>query len=352
MKEVLKQVLGVDVAQKELVVSLGRMLSDFSIEVYAYNVFKNNSKGMNDLLKWCLKLTLDKAPLLFVMEATGVYHEKFAYFLDDKGYKLSIVTPNKISNYMRTLDIKTVTDKSCSEAIARFGLERKLSEWERPNVIYKTLRQLTRERDQIVASRSVVKNQLHAEQSEAYPVKSTIKRCQDLIQFLNQQESQIKLELEEVKDQEIKDKIKKITTIPGVGILTATIVLAETNGFELIKNKKQLTSYAGLDVKEKQSGTSVKGKPRISKKGNKSIRKAMHFPALAAIRHDQNFKDTYAHLVSRNGIKMKGIVAVQRKLLELIYVLYKNDTVYDINFEKKKREQQKLPPLQASSWLL
>lgn len=340
MMEILKQVLGVDVAQKELVVSLGRVFNDFSIEIYAYNVFKNTPKGMNDLLKWVVKLTLEDKPLLFVMEATGVYHEKFAYFLADNGCKLSVVLPNKISNYMRTLDIKTVTDKSCSDAIARFGLERKLTEWKKPNAIYKTLKQLTRERDQIVAARSVVKNQLHAEQSEAYPVKSTIKRCHELIKFLNKQEAQIKTELEEVKDQEIKDKIKKITTIPGVGILTATIVLAETNGFELIKNKKQLTSYAGLDVKEKQSGTSVKGKPRISKKGNSSIRKAMHFPALSAVKHDEGYKEIYSRLVSKNGIKMKGIVAVQRKLLELIYVVYKNDTIYDKEFEKKKREQQ------------
>lgn len=134
-------------------------------------------------------------------------------------------------------------------------MERKL--WERSNVTYKTLKQLTRERDQIVASRSVAKNQLQAEQFEAYPIKYIIKRCQELI----------KLELKEIKDQEIKDKIRKITTISGVGILTATIVLAETNGFELIK----------LDVKEKQSGTSVKGKPWLSKKGNKSIRKQCIF---------------------------------------------------------------------------
>jgi len=342
MKEVLKQVLGIDVAQKELVVSLGKIFDDFTIEIYAYNVFKNTPRGMNDLIKWVLKLTLDTRPLLFVMEATGVYHEKFAYFLDENGYKLSIVLPNKISNYMRTLDIKTITDKSCSEAIARFGLERKLTAWKRPNTIYKTLKQLTRERDQIVSARSVVKNQLHAETSEAYPVKSTIKRCNDLIKFLNKQEAQIKVELEGVKDKEIKDKISKITTIPGVGILTATIVLAETNGFELIKNKKQLTSYAGLDVKEKQSGTSVKGKPRISKKGNRSIRKAMHFPALSAIKHNEGYKGVYSRLVSKNGIKMKGIVAVQRKLLELIYIIYKNDTVYDGEFENKKREQQKI----------
>ncbi|MFN5415688.1 MAG: IS110 family transposase [Flavobacteriia bacterium] len=338
--EVLKQVLGIDVAQKELVVSLGRKFGDLSQEIYAYKVFKNTERGMDDLLKWTKKLTIVDKPLLFVMEATGVYHEKFAYFLDGKGYKLSILLPNKISNYIRTLDIKTVTDKTCSEAISQFGLERKLTEWKKPNKVYKNLKQLTRERDQIVDERVVAKNQLHAEESEACPNENTVKRIKARIKFFNKQEAEIKRDIEQAKDEEVKSKLKKITTIPGVGDLTATIILAETNGFELIKNKKQLTSYAGLDIKEKQSGTSIKGKPRISKKGNRSIRKAMHLPALAAIKHDENYKAIYNRLVSKNGVKMKGVVAVQRKLLELIYVIYRNDTTYEKDYEKKKREQQ------------
>ena len=102
--------------------------------------------------------------------------------------------------------------------------------------------------------------------------------------------------------------------------------------FELIRNKAQLASYAGLDIKEKQSGTSVKGKPRISKKGNKHLRKAMHLPALAAIRHDDRFKAVFARLVSKHGIKMKAVVAVQRKLLEMVYTIYKTNTAFDKNY--------------------
>jgi transposase len=123
-------------------------------------------------------------------------------------------------------------------------------------------------------------------------------------------------------------KVETITTIPGVGKLTAIIVLAETNGFELIRNKRQLISYSGLDIREKQSGTSVKGKPRISKKGNRHLRKAMHLPALSAIKHNEQFKAVFTRLVSRHGIKMKAAVALQRKLLELIYVIWKTDKDY------------------------
>lgn len=344
MKKVVKQVLGVDVAQNELVVTLGRMHDDFSIELYTHSVFKNTEKGIIELMKWVKKLTVSEVIVRYVMEATGVYHQKFAYYLDEHGFEVSIVLPNKISSYIRTLEIKTITDKTCSEAIARFGLERNLNLWKRPKEVYKQLQQLTRERDQLVAERVIAKNQLHAEENEAFPNKNSIKRVKARIRFLTQQEKEIKQEIDAIVNcnQELKNEIGNLCTIPGVGQLTAVIVLAETNGFELIRNKRQLVSYAGLDVREKTSGTSVKGKPRISKKGNRNLRRAMHLPALGAIKHNETHKAIYARLVSKCGIKMKGVVAIQRKVLELIYVLHKNNTVYQVNYEEAKREQLQL----------
>lgn len=331
MKKVIKQVVGIDVAQKELVVTLGKLQEDLSINFVAHAVFKNTEKGFEQLILWSKKLTHASIELRFVMESTGIYHEKFAYYLDDKDYTVSIVLPNKISSYMRTLDLKTLTDKTASQAIAQFGLERKLQNWVRPNPILKKIKQLTRERDQLVDERSSIKNQMHAEKAEAEPNKSSLKRMNQRIKMLNKQEVEIKAEITTIiaKDGELKKHIERTQTIPGIGALTAAIVYAETNGFELIRNKRQLTSFAGLDVKEKQSGTSVKGKPKISKRGNKHLRKAMHLPALSSIKHDQRSKALFARLVSKHGIKMKAITAVQRKLLELIYVLHKNKTTYN-----------------------
>jgi len=347
MKKIVKQVLGIDVAQKELVVCLGRMYDDWAPDLYGYKTFANTAKGFIALLLWVKKLTDETIGVRYVMEATGVYHESLAYFLDGKGYEVSIVLPNKISNYFRTLDVKTITDKTASEAIARFGLERKLDTWKRPKEIFKKLRQLTRERDQIVQERTMVKNQLHAEQTEAEPNKRSIKRIQERIKMLNKQEKEIKDEVAIlIKDNdEIAKLVIIICSLTGVGLLTTAIVLGETNGFELIRNKRQLASYAGFDIKEKQSGTSVKGKPRISKKGNKHLRKAMHLPALCAIRYDERFKAIFARLVSKHGIKMKAAVAIQRKMLEMIYTLYKTGKEYDKNYLKKddiKAEQQVL----------
>lgn len=342
MKKTIKQVAGIDVAQKELVVTLGRMLDDFSIELYAYQVFKNNDKGILALVEWTEKLTDNKVSVRYVMEATGVYHQKFAYYLEENKHDLSIVLPNKISNYIRTLELKTITDKSCSQAIAQFGLERKLNNWTKPSYVYKKLQQLTRERDQIVQERSIIKNQIHAESTEAEPNQKSLERMQARIRFLNTQEKEIKEDIACIvnANDDLKQVVKRVASIPGVGELTAVIVLAETNGFELIRNKSQLASYAGLDVKEKQSGTSVKGKPRISKKGNRNLRKSMHLPALTAVKWDDNFRETYTKLISKHGIKMKALVAIQRKILELIYILFKNETVYDKEYIKNSVKTQ------------
>jgi len=340
MKKILKQVAGIDVAQDELVVSLGTIDEDLSAEVQATKSFANHTSGFEGMQAWIKKIAVGDLDVHYVMEATGVYHEKLAYYLSDQGCMLSVVLPNKISNYLRTLQIKTITDKTASQGITLFGLQRKLDEWKRPDPLYKKLRQLTREREQLVEERTTIKNQLHAETAEVYPGEATIKRMKKRIALLDKQEKEIKVQIEELvkQEQQVRDMIKKICSIPGVGSLTAVSVLAETNGFELIRSRRQLTSYAGLDVKEKQSGTSVKGKSRISKKGNKYLRKAMHMPALTAIRHDQRFKSVFARIVSRHGIKMKAVVAVQRKLLEIIYTVYKNNTTYDPQYLNKKIE--------------
>jgi transposase len=339
--DILKQALGIDVAKDELVVSLGRMYKDLTIEIYSTNVFSNNQSGFKSLMKWVNQQTDTAIKIQFVMEATGVYHQKFAYFLDEEGCNVSVVMPNKISNYMRTLEIKTITDNTCAKAIAQFGLERKLDLWKRPNPVYKKLQQLTRERDQIVSERVAVKNQLHAEKTEAEPHQNSIKRLNARIVFLNKQEAEIKKDIKIIisKEETIKKEIENICTIPGVGELTAATILGETNGFELIRNKKQLVSYAGLDIKEKQSGISVRGIPKISKKGNRTLRKSLHLPAITSIKYNQNHRELFARIVSKNGIKMKGVVAVQRKILELIYTLHKNKTRFEHNYEKREQLQ-------------
>ena len=177
-------------------------------------------------------------------------------------------------------------------------------------------------------------NHLHAEQSEADPSVDSIERIKERIKFLKQQEKEVINDIKALikKDQKLNEDITLMTSVVGVGDITAATVLGELNGFELIRNKRQVTSYAGFDVIEKKSGTSVRGKSKISKRGNKHLRKAMYMPALTAVKHDEKYKAIYARLISRHGIKMKAVTAIQRKLLEMMYTIFKTRKPYDRNY--------------------
>lgn len=204
-----------------------------------------------------------------------------------------------------------------------------------------TLKQLTREREQLQKSKTMAKNQIHAESKSAWAYSESIKRAKKRLKMLQAQVDEIEKEIAEfVKNRpELSKRLECMMSIKGVGLITAATIAGETNGFISIENKRQLVSYAGYDVIRKDSGTSVHSKPRISKKGNKHIRKAMHFPALTAIRHNQQSKDQYVRMVQRHGIKMKAAVAIQRKLLVLMYTLWKKEDYFNpeyITFELKK----------------
>jgi hypothetical protein len=126
----------------------------------------------------------------------------------------------------------------------------------------------------------------------------------------------------------------------GLGILTLSTVLAETNGFTLFNNYKQLVSYAGYDVVEAQSGTRV-GKTKISKRGNSRIRRALHMPSLVVIQCKvKPFKDLYDRTYEKHAIKMKSYVAVQKKLLIMIYHLWNKNEVYDANYQLNIQEEE------------
>ena len=342
MTKTIQQSIGIDVSQKELVCSFAQKEETGEIKILSHKTVTNSEKGFKELIKWKKKLKEENIPIQFVMEVTGVYHEKAALFLHTNGYDVTLVLPNKAMHFQKTLDIKTITDKTSANALAQMGIEKQLKNWAPALGVYNLLKQLSRERNQLVEERTGIKNQIHAENAGAWTNKGSIVRMSKRVVLINRQIQEIEKEMKQVVEStpELKRKLKFICSIPGVAFITAIAVIAETNGFHLIKNKRQLVSYAGMDVILKDSGTSVRSKPRISKRGNKYLRKAVHLPALSAIRHDEKMKNVFIRLVGKHGIKMKAAVAVQRKLLEMIYTLWNKEEMYDSEFEQKKNDQK------------
>ena len=336
----LRMSVGIDIAKDNFQSCLKIRYSDGRVVVLSNKSFANTASGFKALLLWTSRMTpkgYNTIKTVYVMEATGVYYERLSYFLFDKGLDVSVQLASNVKNFGKSLNIKTKTDKSDADVMAQMGIERQLEKWEAPIAVYRRLRQLTRERLALVEQKGVIKNQKHALEFTHSPNNQTVSRLDEHIAFMEEQISVIEKEIKQVvsSDESLQMKVKNVCTIKGVDTLTAVTVMGECNGFVLFKNKSQLVSYAGYDVVLEESGKITDKHGRISKKGNKFIRRALHYPALSCIQHDTSFKNLADRITDRTAVKMKGVVAVQRKLLVLIYKLFIDDTTYNPNHQEK-----------------
>jgi transposase len=330
----IRQNVGIDVSKETLAACLLVMNEDYSVKVKSNKTFTNDQEGFKHLSEWVLSKRNSKAPLSFTMEATGVYYENLAYYLYAQNEQIHIILPLRAKRYAESLPGDSKTDKLDSKALGRMGVERELDVWQIDTPVYKDLKYLTREREALIKERTIAKNRLHALLHSANPYKKSIMRLKGLIKYYDKQIKSIEGDVQELVagNEWLSKKVERIISIPGVGLLTAVIVIAETNGFALIKSIKQLVSYAGLDVKVKESGA-WKGKSKISKKGNVHIRKAMYFPAYTNMKHSNNYSGLYSRIFAKKQKSLIAATATQKKLLGLIYTLWKNETVYIENYQ-------------------
>lgn len=335
MKKCLKQCVGIDCSQAELVVTSGKLGLDLSVHLNGSQSFLNKKKGFLTLLKWVDKVNDPTIRTTFVVEATGVYHELLVMFLVDNNREVSVVLPNRAKAFSKTLSCKTVTDNTASESLCIMGLQRKLTPWQKPDPILITLRSLCREKEQLLKQQVAINNQLHSEKISAFTVKESVQRMSRRLQFIANQIKEIQKQISDIlkENEALKYRIDKICSIRGIGQITAIAVVAETLGFAMINSRKQLASYAGYDVIVKESGTSVKKPGRMSHKGNKHLRKAMYMPSITASVNNEALKQLYNRLLAKHGIKMKALAAVQRKLLLLVYTIWKSGMDFQENYE-------------------
>ena len=323
--------VGIDISKDDFHVCLKEKTASEVVKIKGTRSFSNDNKGFDDLVSWVLKREKQGTRVCYIMEATGTYYENLAYYLHSKGKKVSVVLPNKINHFAKSLNVKTKTDKVDSDFIAQIGIERELPVWKPMSANYKHLRDLCREMLSLKKERSRAKCQLHAMEYSHEKTPSVLQIKESLIDFYEKLILQIETEITKIikTDKELKNRIEKIMKVKGLGLITIVVVLCETNGFELFNSIRQVVSFAGLDIKMNESGK-FKGKTKISKKGNARIRQCLFMPAMCATNWNDKIKDLYDRIAERNpGIKRKGIIAAMRKLLILIFVLWKNGEEYN-----------------------
>jgi len=334
----LKYSVGIDVSMKDFACCLSLINEEQDVKVKASHKFANGQVGFALLLEWLKRHQKEPLPVVFVMEATGVYHEQLAWYLHSKDKPVSILLPNKAKNYLKANGAKSKNDSIDARGLAQLGAEKKLDLWVPPSKQLYALRAYTRQHQNITEMHTSITNQLHSMQHGQFQNKELIKQLKQTIKLF---ETQLK-EMEGIIGKVIKADLilnqhyQNISAIKGIGLLSFAVIAAETNGFILFDKAASLVSYAGYDIVENQSGRHT-GRTKISKKGNSRIRRILHMPALCAVRDDQpQFKQLYERVYDRTKIKMKGYVAVQKKLLVTIYYLWKRNERYNpaLQFEK------------------
>ncbi len=333
---------GIDVDKKSFKVCL--ISKKEKKRILGSRTFTNGLAGFDDFKAWVKKKAGD-VPINYVMEATGVYHEQLAHYLHQQSKALvHIVLPLKAKYYLRSLGVRSKTDQIDAKGLAMMGLEQDLECWMPASKNLLELRSLTRQLEILQEHRTALKNQLEAAEHSMVMHKSVIKSLKELIKQTEKQSNLMEGHLEKVifKDPVLASKYELINPIKGVGLITFAVLAAETNGFTLFKNQRQLVSYCGYDIVRNQSGQK-EGKTSISKKGNTHIRRILGIAAWSVVRYEvAPFQKLYQRVFERNGIKMKAYVAVQRKLLVTIYTLWKKDEKFNPEFRKPGNDETKL----------
>jgi transposase len=333
-------VLGIDISKDDFHVCAKEKTADGKVKIRGSRSFSNDAKGFVEFTLWVSKREKEGFSVKYIMEATGTYYENLAYYLYEAGNSLSVVLANKIKHFAKSMNMKTKTDKVDSAIIAEIGIERALPAWIPMAANYKELRDLCREMLSLKREKTRAMCQHHAMSYSHEKTASIVQIKNAQIEFYEQTILRIESEIKRIvdADTELRKRVEKIEKVKGLGLITIIIVLCETNGFLLFNNIRQVVSYAGLDIEMKESGK-YKGKTKISKKGNARIRQCLFMPALCAATHNEKIKELNERINERNPqIKKKGIIAGMRKLLILIFVLWKNNEEYDPKHEWQKND--------------
>ncbi|WP_345372612.1 IS110 family transposase, partial [Algivirga pacifica] len=327
-------------SQKDFKVVFLHRIPEGSSKIKGSRTFDNSSSGFLSFKVWYEKRQQEKLPCSFVLEATGNYHEQLAWFLFEQQQRVHVVLANRAKSYLKSLGLKSKTDQIDAKGLAQMGADQQLATWQPLSKSLYTLRGMTRHHEDLCKVLVQLKNQQKQLAHNIYVLKEVSKGLEETLAVIEKQLEKIEGKIKSLieKDEALHKKVACITSIKGVGLITAAVVVAETNGFALISNVKQLTSYAGYDVRENQSGQR-RGTSSISKKGNSHIRRIMHMAALNVVRYEVGgFKNLQQRIYERSGYKMKGYVAVQSKLLKLMYTLWKTEQYFDPDYDSKKKE--------------
>jgi transposase len=314
--------VGVDVGATELWVSADGIKS---------KKFNHDNAGIKSLYRWAIKHAGDNG-IHLCMEATGVYSQHVAIrLLRLSGIEVSIVNPACIKAFANAQLRRCKTDMIDAEVIRCYAQSQKPSAWQPSSKANRQLYELVMQADSIQASLQQWRNRSHRQEYiDDFP-KAAIKAQRAIVKTLEKQLDLLERAIDQLcaADAELACQIILLESIPGIARKSAVRILAHGQHWLTDRTAKALTAHAGLAPHHYQSGTSIRGKSRIDKRGNKNLRKALYMPALVGIVHNPILKPFYNRLLDNGKQKMLALIACMKKLLLIIRSMLINKTTFN-----------------------
>jgi len=294
-------------------------------------VFPNTPAGHVALRRWLLR---SGRPVRACLESTGLYGLDVALALSGLGpppLEVMVANPRAVRHFATALMERSKTDPLDAVVLREFAARMPFQRWTPPSAAALELHALARRIAALVRMQTAEKNRWHASHaSQAIPV--AVRR--DVARSLRgHRQAVVRLTQEAhrviARDPRLRQQFALLLTIRGIGETSAVQILAELAVLSPDLEVRQWVAYSGLDPREYRSGRSVHKQVRISKTGNRHLRRALYMPALVAARHQPHRRAFYLGLLTRGKAKLPALVAVMRKLLHAIYGMFRHDQPFD-----------------------
>lgn len=288
-----------------------------------YFQLTNDEKGFKNFVK---KLSNES---LIVMEATGYYHYCLAQYLYEQGYSVSVVNPLSVKRFIQMKLSKIKTDKSDAKAICDYAIFNEVHLYTAKDKSQAECLQLIRLIDIYIKQSTALKNKLHGEKTLGIPSKVVYRSLNRSLKAVEKEIKLLEERLIELVKEHQQSQLTLLKSIPGMGVKTALMLIVMTDGFNRFENANQLCSYTGITPTIRQSGSSVRGRSRISKMGNKKLRNLLFLCSFSACKYNKACREIYERIVAKGKSKKLALIAVCNKLLKQAFAIAKSGLPYD-----------------------
>ena len=312
---------GIDISSETIDVCFQTSDGKFHSEVLS-----NDKKGFEKLLHLC------SPSHHFVMESTGVYQLPLCFFLHSKKQSYSVVNALQIKRYIQMHLERNKSDKKDARYICQYGIDHQPPQYEMPDSAYFECRSLNNAIHTLTSEITAFKNKIHAQKKLDMNNKIILKTYKNIVQNLQSEMKKLEEELDEKLKHWQPATVQLVQSIIGLGKRATAQLIIATQGFKTTESYQQLISYAGLSPTEYSSGSSIRGRSRICKKGGGQLRHTLYMCALNAKKTNPQCAQLFDRLVAKGKNKKLAIIAVCNKLLKQVFAVVKSGIPYDKNY--------------------